>query len=204
MEQQILRLFTFNDRLRFSDMGKKLSMRSNKLAYYIKKLVENNKLIKKNGKYSLSDDLEDEIPYLSEQKSIIPVVLIRIGDKNKVFLYRRNKRPYKNYFGLPGGRLMRGEEISEAAKRIMLQKCKIIIRPEKETNVILEHVKRKGRVRYSFLLLIVKAKTKQKIKLYSINKFSRRIIPSDLFIINNGAKNDIKIRNFYSKEKNSK
>ena len=122
MENEIITLFAHEANLTFNAIKKKLKMRSNKLAYWLKKLSRQGVLTKSKQGYMLNESAEHLIPYLSATKSALPVLLVHIGDKKKAFLYRRTKRPYKGLLGLPGGRLLIGESPQEAAHRIMKNK----------------------------------------------------------------------------------
>lgn len=196
MEKQILNLFLYNNYLKFNEIEKFLKTRSNKLAYHIKQLIKKGILIKKQGHYSLSKTSEHLIPYLSNKKSVLPVILIHIGTKNKVFLYKREKKPFKNYLSLPGGRLLTKESIKQATKRIMKNKFNMPIEFKQINSISLEHVKR-SEIIHSFLLILVSVKTKEDIKLMNVNKNKSKIIPSDYKLIKN-KKESIDINTIYS------
>ena len=198
MERKILDLFLFNHKLKFNEIEKLIGIRSNKLAYHIKNLINKGVLIKNNDSYSLSDTSEYLIPYLSEKKSVLTVVLIKVGNKNNFFLYKRNKRPYKDYLSLPGGRIIIGESIPQATERLMKEKFNIPVKFEKINSISIEHVKKAGKVIHSFLLILVSAKTKEKIQLINIEKNRRSIIKSDYKLINSKDKR-ISIETIYSK-----
>jgi hypothetical protein len=131
MEKNILKLFLTKDRLKFNEIEKSLKIRSNKLNYHLKKLIEKNILKKEREFYSLAEDFEEIIPYLSDKNALLPVLLIHIGNEKKVFLYERIKRPYKGMLGLPGGRILLGEEIKDATHRIMKDKYNLEVRLDK-------------------------------------------------------------------------
>ena len=188
MENKILDLFLYNNKLKFSE-----------LAYHLKELVKKNILIKKEDCYLLSETAEYLIPYLSDKKAVLPVILIHIGDKNKAFLYRREKRPFKNYLSLPGGRLLIKESIKQATKRIMKDKFNISVEFKKIKSISLEHVKKSDKILHSFLLIFVLAKTSEKIKLTDTNKNKLKIILSDYKLIKNKEADLRKIKTIYSK-----
>ena len=93
---EILELFLYNNKLKFSEIEKSLKERSNKLAYHLKKLVKEGVIEKKGEHYKLSEAAEHLIPYLSNKKAVLPVVLIALEKNKKIFLYKRKKRPYKD------------------------------------------------------------------------------------------------------------
>ena len=199
MEDKIIKLFAFNNKLKFNEIENLLKIRSNKLAYHLKNLVNKNILIKENNYYSLAENSEYLIPYLSEKNHVLPVVLIHLGNKNQVFLHRRNKRPYKDYLSLPGGRILIGEDIKKAVSRIMIEKFNINVEYKKINSISLEHVKKNNKIIHSFFLIFVSAKTEDNIKLMSIRKNKSKIIKSDYYLINKKLNSKIKLDVIYSK-----
>ena len=75
------------------------------------------------------------------------------------------------------------ESISEAVKRIMKEKYNINAVLDKINSINLEFVKRKNNKMHSFLLILVSAKTKDKIELTGIKKNKNKIIKSDYSLI---------------------
>src|SRR3989344_1319262 len=186
MKQKILNLFAEKERLRFSDIEKRLAVRTNHLAYHLKKMIE-NKMIEKRGEgYFLSPEKEQIIPNLSEKSSALPVVLVKIGKKGNFFLPLRKKRPYLNKLGLPGGRLLTGEFVESAAKRIMNEKYNIKIHTTNLKGIFLEHVRKDNLIKYSFVIFLVEAKSKSPIVLTSIKKVKMRIIKRDYQMLKSG------------------
>jgi DNA-binding Lrp family transcriptional regulator len=221
-ERKILELFLFNYKLKFNEIEKQLKIRSNKLAYHLKQLVNKEILTKENEEYSLSKSSEHLIPYLSDKQSVLPVILIHIGDKKQVFLYSREKRPFKDKLSLPGGRLLIKESIGEATARIIKSKFNINAKLKTIHSVSLEHVKNSGskflstsRIEeykdnslsvkndsnkvHSFLLIFVSATTKEKIMLTNIEKNRVKIISSDYKLLKNNLDSDIKIKSINSR-----
>lgn len=197
IENKILGLFTLNENLKFNEIEKLIGERSNKLAYYLKLLVKKGVLEKNNEIYKLSETAESLIPYLSEKTSPLPVILIRIGNNKKCFLKKREKRPFKNSLSLPGGRLLVNESIKQAVKRIMKDKYNITAKLSKVISINHEFVKKKGRIKHAFLLILVEAKTKDKIKLENVEENKKRIIKSDHNLITSEDKSII-IKTFYT------
>ncbi|MEI6850006.1 MAG: winged helix-turn-helix transcriptional regulator, partial [archaeon] len=159
MERKILNLFLKNNKLKFNEIEKNLDIRSNKLAYHMKKLVEKGVLVKEGESYSLSEASEYMIPYLSEKNNVLSIILIKLGKGKEVFLYGREKRPFKGYLSMPGGRLLIGESIKEAVKRIMKTKHVIDANLVKINSVSLENIKKGNKIINSFILIFVEAKT---------------------------------------------
>ena len=199
MEKKLLNLFAFHQKLKFHEIEKQLHVRSNLLAYYLKNLVKKEVLKKENDYYFLTDSAEYLIPYLSDKQAALPVVLIHLGDKNKAFLYKREKRPYKDKLSLPGGRLLVGESFKEAAKRIMKTKFNIGISNEKIKLIALEQVKKNSKVKYTFILFVVSAASKFPVVLTDIEKNRRKIILSDYSIIKSKTDSEVKIKSLNTK-----
>jgi len=199
MESKILHLFAYDSELSFSQIKSKLKVRSNLLAYWLSKLVRKQILVKIDAKYSLAETSEHLVPYLSENKSTLPVILVFIGDKKHAFLYKREKRPYKNKLSLPGGRLLIGESIGEAAKRIMKIKFGISINKPQIKSLNLEHIKRNKKIIYSFLLIVVSAQAVEKLTLIDMKKEKQNVIKSDFNIIKSLNENNIKINEVMSR-----
>lgn len=196
MERKILDLFLFDNKLKFNEIEKKLGIRSNKLVYHLKNLVGKGILVKEGEYYCLSESSEHLIPYLSDKQAPLPVVLICIGDSRKCLLYKRDKRPYKDKYGLPGGRLLVGEDLKLAVKRIMKEKYHLDARLNKIHSVSLEHGKNKGKVVHSFVLFFVSAKTKDKVELIDLEKKKKDMIKSDYFLVKNDLKKEVRINKF--------
>tara|TARA_Y100000310_G_scaffold220270_1_gene221748 strand:- start:5666 stop:6274 length:609 start_codon:yes stop_codon:yes gene_type:complete len=199
MEKQILETFLYNNKLKFSEIEKQLKTRSNKLSYHLTNLVKKGILKKENETYSLSKTSEHLIPYLSNKKSTLPVILIYIGNKSSCFLHKRNKRPFKNNLSLPGGRLLTNESIKKAAKRIMKEKHNINISSIKTNSISIKNVKNKSETLHSFLLIFITAATKDKINLTNIEENKSKIISSDYKLLKNSLKKEIKINTLITK-----
>jgi ADP-ribose pyrophosphatase YjhB (NUDIX family) len=199
VERKILNLFLYNHKLRFRDIEDSLKLRSNKIAYHVKNLVNRKILVNEKGYYSLSDSSEHLIPYLSDKSSVLPVVLIHIGDNKRVFLYDRNKRPYKGKLSMPGGRILLGENLNSAVERIMKNNFNISSKFAKVNSISFEQVKKSGKIVHSFLLIFVTAKTKDKIELVELKKNKRKIIPSDYLLLTNDLDKSYKLKTIYSR-----
>ncbi len=198
MEQKILSTFLYNHKLKFNEIEKLLHTKSNKLSYHLKKLGNKGILNKEGDFYKLSETAESIIPYLTEKQSILPVILIAIKKGNKFFLYKRNKRPYKDLLSLPGGRILAGETIQQATERIM-KKFKINCSFKKINSISLEQVKKNGKIPYSFLLILVTATTKNEIEYFDPYELKSKIISSDYQLIKDDLNKKIKIENIVTR-----
>lgn len=199
MEKQILNLFLFNTKLKFNEIEKFLKIRSNKLDYHLKKLFKEGILEKVGENYQLTETAEYLIPYISDKKSVLPVILIKIGNGKEIFLYIREKRPYKGKLSLPGGRILLGEDISGATERIMLEKHKVKVKFNRVESISLENIYKKDKLIHSFLLILVSAKAKQEISKENIEKNKKEMIESDYKLIKGKTPSEIKIKNIKSR-----
>jgi ADP-ribose pyrophosphatase YjhB (NUDIX family) len=195
LEEKILELFLFNTNLKFNEIKKSLNIRSNKLAYHIKQLIKKDILIKNQEEYSLSETAENLIPYLSNKKAVLPVILVHIGNNKECFLYKRKKRPFKDQISLPGGRPVLGESISKATERIMKEKFNINCILKKINSLSIEHLKKSKKIIQTDLIIFITAKTKDKIHLTNIEKNKKHIITSDYQILKRDLNKRIEIKN---------
>lgn len=197
--EKILQLFLYHNKLKFNEIEKMTKIRSNKLAYYLKKLINENVLTKEKEFYYLNKESEYLIPYIDSKISVLPVILIAITKNKEIFFYKRTKRPYKDKLSLPGGRIILGENIKQAVKRIM-KKYNINANLKKINSISLEQVKNKlGKIIHSFLLIFVTAETKDKIFYINTKNCKKNIIESDYKLIMNDLNKEIKIRNILSR-----
>ncbi len=183
MEKKIVSLFLTNNKLKFNQIEKMLRIRSNRLDYHLKKLIDKKIIEKGNDYYKLTENSEYLIPYASEKNAVLPVALILIGNNKRAFLYKRKKRPYENLLSLPGGRILLGESIGESVKRIMKDKHNLNAVLKNVNSISMEHIKKKGKTINSFLLILTTAKTKEKIDSIDIEKNKKSIIESDYNLI---------------------
>jgi ADP-ribose pyrophosphatase YjhB (NUDIX family) len=195
----ILKLFQYQEKLRFADMEKSLNIRSNKLAYHLKMLTKKGILKKEGFFYSLSESSEYLIPYLSQKESYLPVVLILLGNNKKAFLYARKKRPYVNKLSLPCGRILVGETLADASERIMGEKFKIEARFIRLNSISFEQVRKSKKIVHSFILFFVSVETTKRIDLLEVSKHKNKIIPSDYNLISEDFNKRTNIKTIISK-----
>ena len=193
MEKDILDVFLYRNRARFSEIESLTGIRSNKLAYYLKNLISKGVVVKKGENYFLSENHENIIPYITDKRALLPVLLVALEKNGKYFLHHRNKRPYRNFLSLPGGRILFGENLKEATKRIMKEKFGINSSFKGVKNISLEHVRKKGKIIHGFLLLLVSASTNKDIKYYDLEENRKNIIRSDYFLLKNSLKSEVKV-----------
>jgi len=197
MEKKILNLFAFNEKLKFNEIEKMIGERSNKLAYHIKQLIKKQVIEKQGEYYKITEIAEKLVPYFSDKTSPLVVILIKIGNSKECLLIKRKKRPFKDNLSLPGGRLLVNETIENAVNRIMKEKCKINAKLEKINSISLEFVRKNKKIIHSFILILVTAKTKEKIELINIEKNKSKITKSDYQLVISPDK-EIKLKTFYT------
>jgi ADP-ribose pyrophosphatase YjhB (NUDIX family) len=194
MESKILERFLYANKLKFNEIEKSLKVRSNLLNYHLQKLVKKGVLVKSGEFYELSESSECLIPYLSDKKHVLSVLLIHIGDSKRAFLIERDKRPYKGKLSLPGGRLILGESIEKGVERIM-EKFGVDAKLKSINSVSLEHLKKGKKIVSTFLLIYVTADAK--CELLELKKKKSKIIASDYKLITEdfGKKINLKVIN---------
>jgi len=190
----ILGLFQYHQKLKFSDIEKALKVRSNKLAYHIKNLTKRGFLIKEDNYYSLSENTENIIPYLSNKKAMLPVILIYLGNNDKCFLYNRKKRPFKDKLSLPGGRPLTGESLANSVQRIMKEKFNINAKLKNLHSISIENLKKNKKIIQTDIIFLVSASSKDKIVLTSIEKAKSKMITSDYLLIKKDLNKKIDIK----------
>jgi len=196
--RRIFEQFLFNKRLSFSELEKATRLRSNYLAYFLDKLEKEKIIEKNNSTYRLSKEAEYYIPFFVDNKdklSPLPVVLVHcIGsDKNdnKVLLVKREKRPFKDMWSMPGGRIKLNERISRAAERVLKEKTFIDAKYAKVNSIMHEKVKQDANRIHSYILFFVTAKAiseindKERVRWFSIDNLPENMIPSDKHLILN-------------------
>jgi len=193
MEKDILNVFLYKNKLRFSEIEDKTESRSNKLAYHLKKLISKGIVVKNGENYMLSENYEHLIPYITEKQAILPVLLIVAEKKGKYFLHHREKRPYNDFLSLPGGRIFVGENIKKATMRIMKDKFGINSSFKGIKSISLEHVRKKGKIIYSFLLMLVSVSTREDIKYYDLEENRKNMIRSDYLLLKNNLDYNLKV-----------
>ena len=193
MEKNILEQFLYNHKLKFSDIEKSIKSRSNKLAYHIKKLVDEGIIEKVDDYYRLTDTSEKLIPYLTKRQAILPVILMALEKNKKIFLIKRQKRPFKDKLSLPGGRILVGETPKQACERILKEKFQLKAKFKHVNSISLEQVKKKGKLFHSFLLIFCTVSTKQQIPYFNVKPNKTKIIPSDYKLLTKDLNKKTKI-----------
>ena len=189
--KKIFERFLYSEKLRFSELEKSTGIRSNELAYFLQKLLDEKIIEKEDHTYKLSKEAEKYIPFFATagKFSPLPVVLVAYENNGKLLLLKRAKRPYANYWGLIGGRILIDETIEQAAKRQIKEKAFVEGEFESVNAVIHERVKEEGNVLHAYFhrMVTVKGnnaiKEKDNLKWFYVDNLPENTIPSDLWMI---------------------
>ena len=194
--EAIFKLFLNNDRLKFSDIEKALTIRSNMVAYHLKEMEKEGLLRKDTEYYVLTKNAEKYIPIFShvigQDLSPLPVVLVAVMHNNKILLIKRNKRPYKDYWSMIGGKMRLEEGFEEASLRLVKDKTGLDGDFVSINSILHERV-HEDTVKHSFILFFTKVKAKNIyfkekehgiLKWFNPNKLDKdEVIPSDYWLI---------------------
>lgn len=211
---EIFKLFLENNKLKFNEIEKCLKIRSNMVSYHLTSMVKDGLLVKKGEYYYLTEHAEKYIPLFSDifgmDVSPLPIVLVAVVNKNRILLIKRNKRPYKDYWSMIGGKLLLHEDIKEAAMRQVKEKTGLDAEFISLNNVMHERVEGAGIVKHSFMLIFVKVVVKNikfketragELKWLDVNALdSNKIIPSDYWLIKHSLNKKISIPRLYMHE----
>jgi len=219
---EIFKLFLENNKLKFSQIEKHLRIRSNMVSYHLTSMVKDGILSKKGEYYSLTDHAEKYIPIFSEMFGLdvgpVPVVLVAVMNKagTKMLLVKRNKRPYKDYWSMIGGKILLHEDINSASIRKVFEKTGMACDFVSLNNIMHERVEGSGIVKHSFILMFTKvvsntAKFKESsagtlkwFDLKMLDSEKDKIIPSDYWLIKNSLNKKMKMQNLYMHETDGK
>src|SRR3989344_491406 len=155
---QIFKVLSEHKKLNFNSIARIIGIHSNKLSYQLNLMKEKNFVINEEGNYSLSREAQRLIPYFSQifkkEVGVLPVVLGIVRNGDKILLIKRKKMPYKNYWGLFGGKQISGETIPETIEREVFEEAKLKAKFIKSNGVIYERLKENDLFKHSFLFII--------------------------------------------------
>ncbi len=217
-QEEIFKLFRNQEKLKFNQIEKSLKIRSNELSYYLSKMQSHGLIKKKKDFYVLSEEAEQFLPAFSNfsnnSLNPLPVILVAPIWKDKILLIKRNKRPYKNYWALIGGKMLLQETLEQTAKRLVKEKSNLKISKITLNEISHERLFSNKKVKNSFILFFTKAKALSEkftfteageLKWFSINEIKEKeIVPSDYWLIKNKLNSKIEISKFNLNEKNNK
>jgi ADP-ribose pyrophosphatase YjhB (NUDIX family) len=201
--KSIFKQFLYSKKLRFNEIEKLTGMRSNELAYFVNKLVEEGILLKHDDTYLLSQQAEKYIPFFvstDDELSPLPVVLVACVKDGKILLWKRSKRPYENNWCLPGGRLRLKETIAQASVRILKKVTFTDGKFESLNSIVNEKNNEDGEVKHAFLILFTKTiplnsiSEKDDVKWFRIGRLPAKMIPSDRWLVANKLEDKMDIK----------
>ena len=215
--EKIFSLFIKNKRLKFSEIEKKIEIKSNHLNYYINKMIKEDLIEKVDKSYQLTKEAEKLIPFFAhitgKEQGPLCIITAAILNNNKICLLKREKRPYQGYWGMIGGKLKLAESIKDTALREAKEETNLNCKFEKLSAVLHERVKDKDNVKHAFVIFLCKLTTKQDIfkvteegelKWFNLNKLPKKIIPSDKLMIKELIENEFCCKNIIINEKEGK
>ncbi|MFA6089030.1 MAG: NUDIX domain-containing protein [Candidatus Woesearchaeota archaeon] len=214
-KKKIFELFLEKSRLKFSDIEKKLNIRSNMIAYHIESLKKEGIIKKEKEFWKLTKEYEKMIPFHSNISNMElgcnGVVLVIVTNKNKILLIKREKKPYKGYWSIFGRKLRIPESIKDASINCIKHEAELDVKFNKICGVLHERLKENEEYKHAFIFILTKAETKtidipiknkEHLKWFEIKKLKKeKIIPSDLFMIEKFIKRKTKVHSIIMEEK---
>jgi ADP-ribose pyrophosphatase YjhB (NUDIX family) len=216
--EKIFELFLNKEKLKFSDIEKALNIRSNMVSYHITQMQKEGLLEKKGDYYHITKHSEKYIPIFSnitgEELSPLPVILVAIVHKKEILLIKRNKRPYKDYWSMIGGKMHHDESFVDASLRIVKQKTGLAAKFLSINALMHERVHDDGLIKHSFILFFTKVFVDDQkfresnhgaLKWIALKNIEKNdIIHSDMWLIKNKIDARIDAKSVYMKEENGK
>lgn len=220
---KIFQILCENKNLSFNSIVKLTGIHSNKLSYQLNLMKEKNFVINTDGEYSLSIESQRLIPYFSQifkkEVGVLPVILgiVKNTDNNKILLIQRKKMPYKDYWGLFGGKQISGETIPETIEREIFEEAGIKAQFKKYNGIVYERLKENNQFKHSFLFIITslitdsslaKEQSEGKVAWFDyddvINNKIPDLIPSDVEFLKKYADKKIEIEHVIMEEENQR
>ena len=132
IQQSILTKLSNESPLLFSKIQPN-NVPNNVFAYHLKRLVDTGYVLHKDNKYELTRKAMKIYQFGTppNEKSSYPrlVTIIYVTNaEGKVLIQKRDKLPFKNWYGLPSGLVHHGEDIETAASRELEEKTGIMNR----------------------------------------------------------------------------
>jgi len=217
--EKIFRLFLENLKLKFNEIEKETGIRSNMVSYHLERMQEEGLLEKRGEYYLVTKNAEKYIPIFSnligKELSTLPVILVALINKNQILLMKRNRRPYKDYWSLIGGKMLLEEDFETASLRQVKEKTNLDCKYVGLSSVLHERVKGDRIIKHSFILFFAKTITKNKnfiesphgkLKWFNLKDIGKKekIIPSDLWLIKNKLNSKIDVKEATMLEKGGK
>lgn len=149
----ILRELLFKPNARFRDL-KKVDIPNDHFSFHLKQLLKYELVIKKEGRYSLSDKGKefanrmdtDELKLERQAKVAVALHPVRIRNgKTEHLVHKRLKEPFYGWYGSQSGKIRWGETPLQAAKREMKEETGLTGRFKLLAIVHYHHIHKDGR-----------------------------------------------------------
>lgn len=217
--EKIFGLFLENSKLKFNQIEKETDIRSNMVSYHLNVMKKEGLIEKKNDYYFLTKNAESYLPILSNliggELSALPVILVALLNKNKILMIKRNRRPYKDYWSLIGGKILLDEDVKSASLRQIKEKTSLSCKYVGLKSIFHERVKEGKQIRHNFILFFTKTNTSENnfkesphgiLKWFDLKEVGKneKVIPSDLWLIRNKLNSNLKINEATMVEKDGK
>jgi ADP-ribose pyrophosphatase YjhB (NUDIX family)/predicted transcriptional regulator len=216
--KRIIELFARNFNLKFNELEKLCSIRSNELSYHLKNLVEDGILKKDGDNYLLTskgETITERISHFTgKEVGHMVVVIVAVTKGKQILLIKRDKRPFQGYWGMIGGKTRFSESIPDAVEREVEEETGIKINKKtvKVRSVLLERVKTNQGISHGNILILTEAKPINNINLsnehlgwFELSELkNNKLILSDLWMIDNFIKKhkEVKIPHIIMNEEN--
>lgn len=214
---KIFKILSENKKLNFNGIAKLAGIRSNKLSYQLNLMREKKFITNVDGQYSLSIEAQRLIPYFSQifkkEVGVLPVILGIVRKGSKILLIQRKKMPYKNYWGLFGGKQISGETIPETIEREVFEESGVKARFRRYNGIVYERLRENDQFKHSFLFVITslttddlhaEEKDEGKVAWFEyedvINNKIKNIIPSDIRFLKKYSEKEIDIEHIIMEE----
>jgi 8-oxo-dGTP pyrophosphatase MutT (NUDIX family) len=234
VHQKIFSLFLSKQQLSHSAIAKQTALKPNLLSYYLRELLAQGVLEKRDDAYVVSRHAEHLIPQFKqvtgEESLKLPVVVFAIEHDGKILLLQRKNRPYAGYWGLPGGKILHHETISDAAKRISLREtglpldaietCAVIDERVTDSGIDTDHTEGASTagpflnpavVKSGWFIFVAKATLKDipaaalgNCDWFDPHDLRCKIIPSDAWMITQALQKRLPVHEFTIEEKDGK
>jgi 8-oxo-dGTP diphosphatase len=129
----------------------------------------------------------------TKRDKILNIVLCGLVNDGKILLLKRNKEPYKDHWGLVGGKMEFGEQVEDTAVREFLEETGIKAEFECLAGIASEIMHEKNEKIEHFLIFVAKLKTDEtkfiesdegKLQWFELTRLDESImIPSDYLMI---------------------
>ncbi len=207
--EEIFKLFLNDSKLKFNEIEKAIKIRSNMVSYHLDKMQEEDIIEKKEDDYQLTENAEKYVPIfaniIGEKLSPVPVILVAAMNQNKILMIKRNRRPYKNYWSMIGGKMLLSEDFKQASIRIIKDKTSLDAEFISFNSIMQEKVKTNNEIKHNFILFFTKVSVSEEklkhsehgeLQWFDIKDLNpKNTIPSDYWLLKNKLSADLEVLN---------